>query len=65
MENEEGSKELQKLIVEEINKSIGELVENPENLYHICIAANTTMLHLLLGINPETLAMLPFIDPYF
>lgn len=60
MENEDGAKKLQNLIIEEINKSIKELVDHIDNVYHICIAANTTMLHLLLGINPKSLAKAPY-----
>lgn len=60
MENEDGTRKLQNLIVEEINKSIKELIDEIDNLYHICIAANTTMLHLLLGINPKSLAKAPY-----
>lgn len=60
MENEDGVKKLQKLIVEDINKSIFELVDDIHNIYHICIAGNTTMLHLLLGINPKSISKAPY-----
>lgn len=60
MENSNGSSILKDLIVDEINKSICEMVDNIEDVYNICVAANTTMLHLLLGINPEMLAKSPY-----
>ena len=34
---------------------------SPERLYHITIAANTTMLHLLAGIDPKNIAAAPFL----
>lgn len=60
MEDKEGAKKLQNLIVEEINTSIEELLQNKENLYYFTVSANTTMLHLLLGLNPEILAKAPY-----
>lgn len=35
---------------------------NPDRLYHITIAANTTMLHLLCGLDPSGIAAAPFIS---
>ena len=63
MENPTGAVKLQELIVDEINNSIKNLTGTPYNIddiYHIIIAANTTMLHLLLGINPSSLAKAPY-----
>ncbi|WP_353095603.1 ASKHA domain-containing protein [Tissierella praeacuta] len=63
MENPSGAIKLQELIVNEINNSIKRLAEalyNIDDIYHIIIAANTTMLHLLLGVNPSSLAKAPY-----
>lgn len=64
MDNEEGAKNLQKLIVDEINISIKKLAElsdiKLDSIYHIFISANTTMMHLLLAINPESMAKSPY-----
>lgn len=63
MENSLGSIKLQELIVNEINDTLKKLVDNNydvNEIYHIVISANTTMLHLLLGINPQSLARAPY-----
>lgn len=63
MENQLGPIKLQELIIEEINNTINKLVGDKyivENIYHIVISANTTMLHLLLGIDPRSLAKAPY-----
>ncbi len=63
MENPTGHFTLQKLIVNNINESITHLVKGAcsvEDIYHIAVAANTTMMHLLLGISPEPLSKAPY-----
>ena len=63
MENPDGAVKLQELIVEETNNSIKDLLGtlfNKEDIYHIMISANTTMVHLLLGISPISLAKSPY-----
>lgn len=63
MENPLGAIKLQELIIDEINDTIKKLVGNTHNIndiYHIAVSANTTMMHLLLGINPEPLAKSPY-----
>jgi len=63
MEDSSGAAKLQKLIVNEINNTIDKIVNgiySREDIYHIVIAANTTMMHLLLGINPRSLAISPY-----
>ena len=47
----------------EINNTIYKLVDSSytiDDIYHIVISANTTMLHLLLGISPASLAKAPY-----
>ena len=63
MENPSGAVKLQELIVDEINNTINKIVDSLyriDDIYHIAIAANTTMMHLLLGISPESLAKAPY-----
>lgn len=63
MENPLGSIKLQELIIVEINNTLKKLVKdgyNVTDIYHMVISANTTMLHLLLGINPKSLARAPY-----
>lgn len=63
MENPGGNLKLQELIVDEINNSIKEMLGSlyiKDHIYHIMISANTTMVHLLLGISPISLAKSPY-----
>lgn len=63
MEDSSGSHKLQELIVDEINQTLKKLVgssHNVDSIYHIVVSANTTMLHLLLGVNPQSLARSPY-----
>lgn len=65
-----GKERLQKAVIEE---TINPLVEtmcrqaklDPMNIYRMCIAGNTTMNHLLMGINAEPLRMEPYIPTFF
>ena len=34
-------------------------------IYHLCVASNTTMNHLLLGVNADPLRMEPYIPDFF
>ena len=63
MEDPLGTENLKRLIIDEINKTFEKLVEGEykiDDIYHIVVSANTTMLHLLLGINPQSLARSPY-----
>ena len=65
-----GKKRLQKAIVDEtLNPLIGQLCKSAKIkstwIYRICIAANTTMNHLLLGINSDPIRMEPYIPTFF
>lgn len=56
-----------------IHETINPLVEqmcrttgfNQTNIYRMCVAANTTMNHLLAGINADPLRMEPYIPTFF
>ena len=60
-----GLKELQELVVENINTMLAELAERnnvpPGMIDYIVVAGNTTMEHLFYGINPEYIREEPYI----
>jgi uncharacterized 2Fe-2S/4Fe-4S cluster protein (DUF4445 family) len=60
----DGLKALQVNVVEKLNALIQELVEkagvSKENIYYISAAGNTTMSHLLLGLDPKYLREAPY-----
>lgn len=63
MQEENGLNKLQEVIIEKINQLIKELIGekfNIDDIYNLNIAANTTMLHILAGVNPESIAKAPY-----
>ncbi len=69
-QREDGIKRLKNAIVEEtINPLIARMCEssgiNSSDIYRISIASNTTMNHLLTGVNTNYLRMEPFIPVFF
>lgn len=63
IEKENGVDILSECIREKVNFMINELVKdeyNIENVYSVIIAANTTMLHLFLGVIPDAIAQAPY-----
>ena len=64
-----GLHELRQKIVETINALINSLCEesgaDPSQIYHFSVAANTTMVHLLLGINPEYIRLEPYVPAVY
>lgn len=65
-----GRKKLQDAIVEEtLNPLIGEMCRSakisPKQVYRMCVAGNTTMNHLLLGVDADPVRMEPFIPTFF
>lgn len=67
---EGGAKKLQKAIVEE---TLNPMIQNMcraagirgDQIYHMCVASNTTMNHLLVGVNADPLRMEPYIPAFF
>lgn len=61
---ENGLETLQRAIVACLNTIIGKLCTTnhiaKENIYAITVAANTTMLHLLLGVDPTPIGKYPY-----
>ncbi len=62
--HEDGLKILQKELLSSLNKVLSELIRfagiSENEIIKIVFAGNTTMLHLLLGISPKSLALAPF-----
>ncbi len=65
---ENGLEILHKSIINCINKLIKNLCEknniNKENIYEVAVAANTTMMHILLGVSPNSIGKSPY-SPVF
>ena len=59
-----GLKKLQQVVVATINQIIDELLAQSqtkaEDIGHMTIAGNTTMTHILLGINPKYIRLAPY-----
>lgn len=68
MNNDNGLKSLQEKIVSQLgNLSVQLLKHNnidKNHFYNITLAGNTTMLHLVAGIDPEAIASAPFIPAF-
>ncbi|EPR12570.1 ASKHA domain-containing protein [Ruminiclostridium papyrosolvens] len=68
MENEHGLEQLNSLLLQSINVCITILCKqagiSPVDVYVITFAGNTTMLHLLLKVNPSNIAYAPFVPAF-
>jgi uncharacterized 2Fe-2S/4Fe-4S cluster protein (DUF4445 family) len=64
-EKENGLKELNERIVSGLNSAIAHLCESqklePEHIYALAVAGNTTMTHLFMGLNPRWIIREPYI----
>ena len=60
-----GFKQLNKLIIDDLNKMILNVCRfctlEPDNIYLLSIAGNTTMTHLLMGLDPRWIIREPYI----
>ncbi len=67
-QNKGGLEELQHAIIEAINVQLEHFVEvsgiQYNDLVKLTIAGNTTMLHLLMGVDPLPIALAPFNAPF-
>ena len=65
MQEADGLKRLQELVIGEFNRLIGILADGAgvsrERIYEVTIAGNTCMTHLFLGIDPTNLAIAPYV----
>jgi uncharacterized 2Fe-2S/4Fe-4S cluster protein (DUF4445 family) len=68
MEHGTGLEELQRSIVSAINHAVGKACDagniDPGTIYKMTAVGNPTMLHLLLGVDPSTLAFAPYIPVF-
>ncbi|MDE6961125.1 MAG: 2Fe-2S iron-sulfur cluster binding domain-containing protein, partial [Lachnospiraceae bacterium] len=67
---EGGQEKLQKAIIQEtINPMLQNMCRAAKipgsRIYHMCVAANTTMNHLFAGVNADPLRMEPYIPAFF
>lgn len=63
IENSGGEKILKEILIKKVNSMIDELLEDQYNrncVYALMVSANTTMLHLFLGIDPTSIARAPY-----
>ena len=64
----EGLARLQKALVGTLNEMIGQLLQkstvNIQDVNHLLVAANTVMVHLLLGIDPLYLRISPYVPTF-
>jgi uncharacterized 2Fe-2S/4Fe-4S cluster protein (DUF4445 family) len=60
-----GTEKLQKAVVDTLNKLIEEMTGkaqvNIKGINHVVVAANTVMVHLLLGLDPQYLRLSPYV----
>ena len=65
---ENGKQELQKALVDSLNEMIEELCcqsgVKKENIYEVVVAANCTMLHMLLGVSAVSLGKAPYMPVF-
>lgn len=68
LENENGLDTLKGKVIETLNSIIDNLVDrakiNKENIYSIATVGNTVMQHFLVGSNPTSIAMSPYISVF-
>jgi len=64
-EKGKGLQELQELVIQTLNRLLGQAAvqvgARPEDIYRATIAGNSTMIHLLAGLQPESIRLMPFI----
>jgi uncharacterized 2Fe-2S/4Fe-4S cluster protein (DUF4445 family) len=64
-ENPQGLQTLHETVSRAVNEMIGELCGqagiNPENIYALAFSGNTTMQHLLCGVDTRSLGTMPFV----
>jgi uncharacterized 2Fe-2S/4Fe-4S cluster protein (DUF4445 family) len=65
MLDDDGMEQLHGKIIQTLNKLIRQLLAEggvePSEVYEVVVAGNATMLHLLMGLDPEAIGVTPFI----
>ncbi|ACL70284.1 ASKHA domain-containing protein [Halothermothrix orenii] len=68
LHNDNGIKDLQQELVDGLNRGIKHLTDavnlKRDEIYHLTIAGNTTMLHSLLGVDASSIARAPYIPVF-
>jgi len=68
MENPNGLRQLQQAVVKGMNEIIAESCQianaSPSDICELVCVGNTAMLHLLLGVNPESIALAPYVPVF-
>jgi uncharacterized 2Fe-2S/4Fe-4S cluster protein (DUF4445 family) len=68
MENPNGLRQLQQAVVRGMNEIIAESCQivnaSPSDICELVCVGNTSMLHLLLGVNPEPIALAPYVPVF-
>jgi uncharacterized 2Fe-2S/4Fe-4S cluster protein (DUF4445 family) len=66
--NSRGTEILQKTIIKDLRNLLIELCRRhnltADNIYDVSVAANTTMIHLLAGINPASMGKSPYVPAF-
>ena len=68
MQNDEDIEKLQAAAVATVNELLGRVKDEAgvetEEIYEAVVAGNATMLHLLCGVNPESIALAPYVATF-
>ena len=68
MQNDEDIEKLQAAAVATVNELLGRVRDEAgvetEEIYEAVVAGNATMLHLLCGVNPESIALAPYVATF-
>ncbi len=68
MEQTRGLQSLQRAVVQGLNEIIAECCQaagtKPDRIYEAVVVGNTTMLHLLLRIDPRSIALAPYVPVF-
>jgi uncharacterized 2Fe-2S/4Fe-4S cluster protein (DUF4445 family) len=68
MHGQENIEQLQAAVLETVNDLLGQVQTEsdvaPEEIYEAVIAGNATMMSLLLGVNPESIALAPYVATF-
>jgi len=68
MENPNGLRQLQQAVAKGMNEIIAESCQianaSPSDIYELVCVGNTSMLHLLLGVNSEPIALAPYVPVF-
>ena len=68
MHGRENIDQLQAAALDTVNELLGRVQQEagvaPEEIYESLVAGNATMLHLLCGVNPESIALAPYVASF-